>query len=34
MFSFECDYHEGAHPRILQRLMDINYDQLPGYGEV
>ena len=33
MFSFECDYHEGAHPRILQRLIDINLEQLPGYGE-
>ena len=33
MFSFECDYHEGAHPKILQRLIDINYEQLPGYGE-
>lgn len=33
MLSFENDYAEGAHPRVLQRLMETNLEQLPGYGE-
>ncbi|MBQ9952584.1 MAG: low specificity L-threonine aldolase [Clostridia bacterium] len=33
MIRFNCDYQEGAHPRILQKLMDTNYVQTPGYGE-
>ncbi len=33
MLRFECDYSEGAHPRILQRLLETNNDQTPGYGE-
>ncbi|MBQ1351483.1 MAG: low specificity L-threonine aldolase [Oscillospiraceae bacterium] len=32
MISFESDYIEGAHPRILQRLTESNLEQLPGYG--
>lgn len=32
MLSFESDYIEGAHPRILQRLIETNYEQLSGYG--
>lgn len=32
MIRFECDYLEGAHPRILERLMESNFDQTPGYG--
>ncbi len=32
MLSFESDYTEGAHPRILQRLLETNMEQLPGYG--
>ena len=31
--QFHCDYNEGAHPRILQRLAETNYVQTPGYGE-
>ena len=31
--QFQCDYNEGAHPRILQRLAETNYVQTPGYGE-
>ena len=31
--QFQCDYNEGAHPRILQRLTETNYVQTPGYGE-
>ena len=31
--SFTCDYCEGAHPKILQRLLDTNMIQVSGYGE-
>ena len=33
MIRFNCDYHEGAHPRIMQALMDTNMVQTVGYGE-
>lgn len=33
MIRFECDYQEGAHPLILKRLMDTNWEQTSGYGE-
>ena len=32
MRRFECDYAEGAHPRLLERLVQTNFEQLPGYG--
>lgn len=32
MIRFECDYTEGAHPRILKRLLDTNFEQTSGYG--
>lgn len=32
MLYFENDYSEGAHPQILQRLMDTNMEHLSGYG--
>lgn len=32
MISFTCDYNEGAHPLILQRLQETNMQQEPGYG--
>lgn len=32
MLSFECDYLEGAHPAILDKLVETNMEQLPGYG--
>ena len=31
--KFGCDYLEGAHPRILQRLIETNYEQHEGYSE-
>ncbi|WP_312076778.1 aminotransferase class V-fold PLP-dependent enzyme [Chryseobacterium sp.] len=31
--SFKNDYSEGAHPNILQALVNYNEDQQPGYGE-
>lgn len=33
MIRFECDYCEGAHERIMQRLCETNMEQTPGYGE-
>lgn len=33
MIQFQCDYNEGAHPRILERLMSTNFEQTVGYGE-
>lgn len=32
MIRFECDYAEGAHEKILERLGETNYEQTPGYG--
>lgn len=32
MYSFRNDYSEGAHPRVLQALMDTNLEQTVGYG--
>lgn len=32
MLHFDSDYMEGAHPRILQRLLETNLEQTPGYG--
>lgn len=33
MIRFNSDYLEGAHPRILEKLMETNLEQTPGYGE-
>ena len=33
MIRFNCDYQEGAHPRIMQALLDTNMEQTCGYGE-
>ena len=32
MYQFQCDYSEGAHPRIMERLMETNLEQTVGYG--
>lgn len=32
MIIFECDYTEGAHPKILERMQETNYVQTSGYG--
>ncbi len=31
MLLFTCDYLEGAHEKILQRLTETNMEKLPGY---
>lgn len=33
MIRFECDYLEGAHPKILELLVETNFVQAPGYGK-
>ena len=33
MYQFQCDYNEGAHPLIMQRLNETNMEQTVGYGE-
>lgn len=33
MIRFECDYLEGAHPKIIERLIQTNLEQTPGYSE-
>jgi threonine aldolase len=33
MYSFKNDYSEGAHPRILNALIESNLEQVDGYGE-
>lgn len=30
---FQCDYNEGAHPKIMERLLATNMEQTVGYGE-
>lgn len=33
MIQFQCDYNEGAHPLIMERLVSTNMEQTVGYGE-
>lgn len=32
MILFNCDYLEGCHPKILERLVQTNLEQTTGYG--
>lgn len=32
MKHFDSDYMEGAHPKVMQRLMETNLEQTTGYG--
>lgn len=32
MYRLNCDYLEGAHPKIIDRLIKTNLMQTPGYG--
>ena len=32
MLWFQNDYSEGAHPKVLQALLDTNLTQTVGYG--
>lgn len=33
MIRFNCDYSEGAHPVILEKLAQTNLEQMAGYGQ-
>ena len=33
MILFQCDYNEGAHPKVMEKLMETNMEQTVGYGE-
>ena len=33
MIRFDCDYSEGAHPNILESLINSNMEQTPAYGK-
>lgn len=33
MILFHNDYCEGCHPKVLEKLIDTNMEQTPGYGE-
>lgn len=33
MIYLNCDYNEGCHPKILERLLETNMDQCFGYGD-
>ena len=33
MIYFNSDYTEGAHPLILEKLVETNFEQTVGYGE-
>lgn len=32
MIQFQCDYAEGAHPLILKKMEETNFEQTTGYG--
>lgn len=32
MIRFNCDYSEGAHPKVLEKLIETNLEQTVGYG--
>lgn len=32
MISLECDYNNGAHPKVLERLVTTNNERTLGYG--
>ena len=33
MIRFNCDYSEGAHPKVLEKLIQTNLEQTAGYAE-
>lgn len=33
MLSFQCDYNNGAHEKIMRRLLETNNEPMPGYGD-
>ena len=33
MIRFDSDYLEGAHPKVLKKLVETNYEKTEGYGK-
>jgi threonine aldolase len=33
IYWFNCDYNEGAHPKVMEKLLLTNFEQTAGYGE-
>lgn len=33
MIYFQNDYVEGGHPKILEKMLETNFEQTPGYGK-
>ena len=33
MIRLACDYQEGCHPKILEKLVQTNLESTPGYGK-
>ena len=33
MILFHNDYSEGCHEKVMQKLLQTNLEQTPGYGE-
>lgn len=33
MKMFQCDYTQGAHPKVMEALVRTNFEQTVGYGE-
>lgn len=33
MIYFQSDYQAGGHPKVMERLMETNLENSPGYGE-
>ena len=33
MILIQCDYNEGCHPRVMEKLLETNPEQTVGYGE-
>lgn len=32
MIDLSCDYNDGAHPSVIEALLESNTEKLPGYG--
>ena len=32
MIRLSCDYHEGCHPKVMERLVATTLEQTVGYG--
>lgn len=32
MIDLSCDYNDGAHPSVIEALIETNTEKLPGYG--